>query len=229
MKTAAALIVLMSTAVAAVAQEPQILRQEQREFQILVKEKPSGKSLVTIADRVDGSTAVTTDADVSVSWLFYTYHYSFHGVEVWNGTSLQQLVSSANDNGKKLSVRVKTDRDVAAIETGDQTAKTSTHITTSTGYWRLPPGEKLPREIDIVDADRGNLSHAKLELVGDEMLVIQQEKIPARHFRLRGGIEADIWFDQQDRLVRQTSVEEGEATELRLVRKSVMAPSTTQR
>ena len=39
-----------------------------------------------------------------------------------------------------------------------------------------------------------------------------------RHFKVTGSSPADLWFDEQDRLVRQKSVEEGHPIELRLRR-----------
>jgi hypothetical protein len=48
--------------------------------------------------------------------------------------------------------------------------------------------------------------------------VARKGRLSCIHYRLRGDLMADLWFDGQRRLVRQQMVEHGYATELRLVR-----------
>jgi hypothetical protein len=62
------------------------------------------------------------------------------------------------------------------------------------------------------------LHNARIEDVTSEQIPVAGRVEHCTHYRLRGGLTADLWFDDQSRLVCQQSIEDGYPVELRLTR-----------
>jgi hypothetical protein len=179
---------------------------ERRTFTVSVDEKPSGSHQLTIETKDDGSENVTAQADVAVKALIFSYQYAYHGDESWKDGRLLRLSTSTNDNGKKHTVAAKATKDGLAMKADGRDSMVKGAVW-PTSYWKLPK-ERGPSLV-LLDADTGKLIDAKLEKVGVDKLSLLGQKIDANHYRLSGGVRADLWFDGDDRLVRQESIEEG--------------------
>src|SRR5262249_12721149 len=86
----------------------------------------------------------------------------------------------------------------------------------TTSYWRLPDGERTDRDIALLDADTAKEIAAKLDYVETKPITVAGQTVQCAHYRLRGGVQVDLWYDGKDRLVRQESIEEGHRTVLDL-------------
>ena len=62
-----------------------------------------------------------------------------------------------------------------------------------------------------------------------EPLAIGRQQVTCSRYRLSGDLEADLWFDGQNRIVRQKTIEDGYPTEVRLTRVHRPSPRTAQR
>lgn len=209
------------------AASPRISTDEVREFEVLVKEKPVGTSTMRIRMAGDGTTHVTSDVNVKVSYLVYVYRYEFHGDEVWRGGQLLTAKNEATDDGKKFAAQVENKTGGATIESNGVVRRAAA-VAMTTNYWRTPDMSKTTK-LNVMNADRGSVHSVTIATVGREYIVVDQREIECVHHRVTGDIEAELWFDGQNRIVRQKSVEDGYPTELRLTRISSPPTRTARR
>jgi hypothetical protein len=79
-----------------------------------------------------------------------------------------------------------------------------------TSYWRLPDAKFRNQAVPLLDADTGKDISGHLKYVGLEMVTIAGQKVRCNHYRLTGTPSpVELWYDGSDRLVRQTTVEQG--------------------
>ncbi len=191
--------------------------EERRTFSILVDNKPAGSHVLLIQSRDDGSEVVTSQADVVVKGLLFTYKYAYRGVETWQGDRLLRLSTTTNDDGKKHSVAAEAAKDGLAMKAdGKESLVKGAFWLTS--YWKLPSEKQRGPGILLIDADTGNLINARMEKVGAEKMTVLGQTVELNHYRLTGGVKADLWYDGADRLMRQESIEDGHLTVLELSR-----------
>jgi hypothetical protein len=201
------------------AQAPAVVSDEIREFDVLIKDKVSGRSTVRIVDSADGSTVVATDASVVLSFVVYTYRYEFHGREKWQQNHLLLVDTRAVDDGKQLGVRARVDPTSSTVEAREQPARTGPVLAMTTNYWCLPNTDTTAAgDMSILEADTGKIHRVRLQRVGPDSITVQNIVVPCTHYRLVGDVAAELWYDGQNRLVRQQTVEDGYPTEARLAR-----------
>jgi hypothetical protein len=196
-------------------------RAETRSFTVTVDKKACGTHHVVIKDRDDGTRLVTSQADVVVKVAFITYKYSFQANETWKASQLVDFRSVTNDNGKKHAVAIEPQGDGLTLQADGQATRLNDRGYTITNYWRkpnvaIPRGSDAP--IKLIDADTGKRIDARIESVGVEKITYQGKPFECLHLRVRGGVEVDLWFDGDDLLVRQESIEEGHRTVLELTK-----------
>ena len=201
------------------AQQASVIAEEVREFEVLIKGKCCGKSLIKITDSNDGMTLVTTDAAVVVDYIVYTYRYEFHGKEAWQGNRLVWVDDWALDAGKKLFTRAaRVDARGSIIEANGKTDRMAPVFDMTTNYWRAPQTGGKSNLCSLLNADQGTVHAAKVECVGTEAVNVIDRKLDCTHFRFSGGVTVDLWLDDRGRIVWQKALEDGYPTELRLKR-----------
>ena len=224
------LLWLLSAALSSIslvrAEEP---ADEVREFDVLVDDKPAGTFTMTVDCR-DSRTEISTKADVTVSILVLSYRYRFNCREVWEGDQLQRVVSRTDDDGKALSLSAEFSgaQSRLIVNRQDRPAQ-ACHWTTT--FTRLPAAEHRDRELRVLVADAGESKKIKLQRVGKEDWKTARERLSCTRYRVVGELQADLWFDSAERLVRQKSIESGHTTELRLKSREsrLETPKTAQR
>jgi hypothetical protein len=205
------------------AEAQAVLSEEVRTFDILVKDKPAGKNTMRISELDDGTTRITTDVQVRV----FVYRYEFAGYEIWRGNRLIATQNHATDGGKKYDARAQCDAGGFRIEANGR-ARGTALIDMTTNYWR-PPELRQDGKIALMNADRGNIQTAKVERLPPEVLVFGTQQVNCSHYRLSGDVQAEMWFDGQNRIVRQKGIEDGYPTELRLTHVSRQSPRVAVR
>jgi uncharacterized protein DUF6134 len=211
---------------AASATEPDVLSVEQRTYEISVDGAKAGQSACVITTYADGLEVAKTDAKVSVGFAIFTYVYEYHGAEQWRGGRLAKVESRAIDGWKRLSLLVDVQEGGSAVSAQGARPANGPRFEMSTSFWRLPllPAPELTgRKLSVVDADNGKSHQIELQLAGREELAIGAEKSACWKYQVQGTLSAELWYDGQGRLVRQTGVEDGHKTvrQLASVRKSV--------
>jgi hypothetical protein len=191
---------------------------ETRDYIVSVDDKEAGKYHMTIGDEKDGVVKMTGQAEIKVTVFGVTaYRYSYGGSELWKDGRLVSFASRCNDDGKKLEVSAVFDGKELRIKANDKDSKASADSWT-TSYWRLPDAKLRKGDLSVMDADTGRTMTATLKLVANEKLKIAGNEVTCAHYRLSGGAKADLWYDAQERLVRQEWLEDGHKTMLNLSR-----------
>jgi hypothetical protein len=188
---------------------------EVRKFAIHVDGKRVGDYRMEIKAGKDGKLAMSAQAKVKVSYPLYTYRYSYEGVEEYQAGQLCSLRSRAYDDGKRYRVEVRTAPDGLHINTNGH-ERIGPRGAWTTSYWRLPP-EPPGGIVTLLDSDTGKEVVGQLRRVGQEEIRVAGLAQPCSHYLLnRSGSPVDLWYDAQDRLVRQDYLEDGHRTVLEL-------------
>ncbi len=201
---------------------------EVREYEIDVKGKPSGTTSTTIVKFADGVTTISTDAFVTLDFLVYAYHYEFHGREQWQGDQLVSVDNRAVDGGTKLALRASVDTHGSVLEAPGKPVVTGPIPAMTTNFWRAPSGT-IGSSLVVLDADQGVIRRTTVKDILSEQIPIAGSTVRCLHYVLHGDLAADLWFDDQRRLVRQDTVEDGYPVEVRLVRVTKDPPQVARR
>ena len=193
---------------------------EVREFEITIDGSVRGSYRMTIHRHDDGTVSMTGQASVLVKKLGITlYRYNYSGTEWWQDGKESQLIglkSSSDDNGSRFEVQVARHPNGLQVTVNGQKGVVRGDVWTTT-YWRLAHGKFHNKNIPLLDADTGRDFNGRLDSVGTEQINIAGQNRNCRHYRVTGGPNpVDLWYDGQDRLVRQDFVEDGHRTVLRL-------------
>jgi hypothetical protein len=189
---------------------------EVRQFTVWIDKKQAGSYQMVIDRLDDGTTKVTANADVKISYLIYTYRYSYRGTEVWKDGRLLRMDTGANDNGKQFSLSARTQTDGLHVQVNGKGHLTRADAWPTT-YWRLPEKSLRDQPLTVLDADTGRPLNGRLEDLGAASIRVGRQAQDCTHYRLTGSVTAELWYDAQERLVRQESVEDGHRTVLELV------------
>jgi hypothetical protein len=189
---------------------------EVRDFAISVDGKPAGEFRMRIAPGDGGRTHVALEADVRVKYLLKTYRYTFRGAEVWQGDRLERARATVDDDGKRTTVEAETKDNQMQVAVNGRT-RTSAPVAGTTTYWRLPPYDARTPTVSLLDIDTGADVQGRLQAIEKATLMVGNAEVRCVHYRITGGVQAELWFDEQNRLVRQQAVEDGHPTEWRLI------------
>jgi len=192
------------------------VQQHVREFEIMVDGSRVGASRLEISEHLDGRTVATTDTQIAIRVLFFTYSHRYQGSESWQAGQPRTLegLTHAGTSRRVVRAAIEQARTEVSVNETPQPAGPAVHLTTSFWYW---PAEldKL-KAILLLDVDSGETIKAECERVGEEPIAVGTRTINCTHYRLKGGSETDLWFDADRQLVSRKSIEEGHRTELRL-------------
>ncbi len=195
---------------------PRTADTEVREFAISVDGKPAGQYRMTIR-RTDRETVVMTGwAEVRVSYLVFSYHYSYQGTETLRAGRLARLESRADDNGQRFQVTAVAEGDRLRVRVND-TARVGPAAAGTTSYWRRPAVPADRPTFHLLDADTGKDVEGRLQFIDRARLTVAGRPCACKHYRVTGPPSpVDLWYDAQDRLVRQDYLDDGHRTVLEL-------------
>jgi hypothetical protein len=190
---------------------------ETRNFNITIDGKQAGSYVMKITKEDDGGLKMAGTANVKVRMaILFTYKYSYQGTEVWKDGRLTKLTSVSNDDGKHFEVAAWVDGNLLRLNANGEETTAAADVWTTT-YWQLPGAKYRNGSVPLLDADTGRRIDGTMKHVGTEQLVIRQQRQNCEHYKVTGdNIDVDVWYDAQERLVRQESVEEGHRSVLTL-------------
>jgi len=192
---------------------------EGRDFAVNVDGKRAGDYGVTIQGRDDGILTITCQATVKVTVLGITaYKYSYSGMEVWKGHRLQRLETTCDDDGKQYAVAARAEGNGLVVRVNGEEHKTRGDVWL-TSYLRLPEAPRRNQTLPLLDADSGRDLNGTLKGMGTEAISVAGASQSCSHYRMSvaGGNEVDLWYDAQERLVREEYVEDGHRVVYELV------------
>lgn len=199
------------------AGEPDVVEQHSREFQISIDGKPRGSQTITITRHSDHSEVVHGQAEVVMNFVVYRYRYFSVGSETWKDGKLIGLTNEADFNGDKYVIRGSLAEQVLQYKVNGESRRAPTDIWAAS-YWREPEAARVGKKVRVLDTDKGRQLFATLERVGSETITAEAAQTKATHYRMRGDVEVDVWYDRHGCLAKQESVESGHRTQLELVR-----------
>ncbi len=188
---------------------------EIREFEVRVDDRPAGIHRLSI--KTDGvKQTVGLQTDIKMDFIVYAYVFKFRGTEVWRDGRVVATDLRTEDGSKKRSFTLKAEGPIHQIAFNGKQVGEVSPCTMTTAYWRLPAADLRAKRFPIMDVDTAKMHEATLTTVGTGTVNFGGRSINCRHFKIDGSSPAELWFDDQDLLVRQRSVEQGHPTELRL-------------
>lgn len=188
---------------------------EVRDFEVRVDNRAVGTHRLTI--KTNGEThQVKFETDVKVNLIVYAYTFKFRGTEVWHKNRLETAEIQSEEAGKKRSFSLQTDGEIQQISFNGKPVPATSLSLMTTAYWRLPPADLLTKPLMIVDVDSGTTRAVQVKTMEKIPISITGQSRECQHVKIDGPSPADLWFDDQQRLVRQKSVESGHQLELRI-------------
>jgi hypothetical protein len=188
---------------------------ETRRFAVLVDGKKAGDYQMTIQRQPDGAIAMSAQSDVRVTILGVpVYTYTYRGMEVWKAGRLHHFESTGKEKGKDFSVRADLDGQALRVWVNGQERHSPPAVWT-TSCWQLPEA-RLRNDLMHLGCDSGAVTPSRLQYVGAEQIVVAGQRQNCAHYRVMKDVAHDIWYDAQDRLVRDEWVSSGHRTVLEL-------------
>jgi hypothetical protein len=197
--------------------QPLAFEQETRTFRASVDGRERGQLVMSFVQNDDGTETVSGETELNFNFIVYRYRYASVGTETWKDGRLIRLASESSYNGDKYVLQATATQDLLEYEVNGAAQKTTTEGLITT-HWREPSADKVGRQLTLLDADKGQQRATTLEKVGTEKLIIAEVEINATHYRLRGEVVVDVWYDQFRRMVRQESMESGHRVVLELMK-----------
>jgi hypothetical protein len=189
--------------------------EQKREFTILIDDNPRGHSSLTIRHDSEDSQTTRSETEVRMKVLGLTvYRYSSHSSETWKRGRLESLDSTADFNGELFTVRAETQQGELRVLVNGREQKAHADVWT-TSYWKLPKPLIRSQPLRLLECDKGQDLKAALRHVGDETLTIAGREEKCAHYQLTGDATVDLWFDTQERMVRQELFERGHSVKWR--------------
>jgi hypothetical protein len=189
---------------------------ETRQYTIHVDGKKAGDYQLTIECQADGAVAVSAQSDVRVTVLGVpVYTYTYRGREVWKGGRLQHFESSGKEKGKEFAVRADVDGAALRVRANGQERRARPDVWTSS-CWQLPEARFRNNEVPLFGCDTGADIPSRLQYVGSEQIQVAGQSQTCSHYRVMKEVPHDLWYDAQERLVRDEWVSGGHRTVLNL-------------
>jgi hypothetical protein len=185
-------------------------KSEYRVFNILVEDKPAGTYTQTITTYGEGTTDFVGKSDTKVKVLGITFQHAFRGNERWKEGKLLHLASAVNDNGDAHTLQVNVDKGKLIVKA--KGTEREAHLEAwSSSYWTLPAPEVRNKPSYVIDADTGIEYQVTWQNMGKDSFVIGGQRVIATHYRIVGNNlpVTEVWFDENDRLVRRDGVRKG--------------------
>lgn len=164
-----------------------------RSYSVAVEGVGTGVYSQSFTDQGDGAIEVLSSSTLRAKKFLVSYSYDFTCTEVWKRGSLVSAVGRKNDNGAILDFKA---------EAGSCEWVSS--------FWTLP--EKRIGTIRVFDLDTGKVVNCSLAFVGIDKT--------GRHWKVSGGIEADLWYDQNGRMIQRMMLRKGRQATVTLTGKS---------
>lgn len=190
------------------AAEPRVIEQQIRVFKASVDGTERGRMTMSLARHDDGLETMRGEAELTFNFVVYQYRYTSVGTETWKDGRLIRLASESDYNGNKYVLQATATEQALEYEVNGDARRIESDAWL-TSFWCEPAADKVGRKIFLLDSDKGLQRAGTLERVGSKKILVAGQRIETTHYRIRGDVEADVWYDNEGRLVRQDSMESG--------------------
>jgi hypothetical protein len=175
---------------------------ETRVFSVSVDAKKAGDYRMTIQRNSDGSVGFTGQSNVNVTVLGISmYSYSYTGNEAWKDGKLCAFQSSGKEKGKEFKVSARLDGDALVVTANGQQRRVRADAW-PTSCWQLPGAAYRNGPVTLLGCDSGAEMGGRLQFVGSEQISVCGQTQTCSHYRVTKEETHDVWYDAQERLVR---------------------------
>lgn len=180
-------------------------------FDVYRQGKPFGQHEIVIAERgEEQSVAVKIDLRAGLGPIT-VFDYQHRCQELWRGGELQELDCSTKRDGK--------DRRVTARRVGQSMRvigpKGNVELDGSvipSSYWNM----RLLDQNRMLNSETGEILPIAVSLIGDEVIDVGGKPTKARRYRLQSQLALDLWYDDQDQVVRVAFQARGQDIDYRI-------------
>ncbi len=149
---------------------------------------------------------VNTRVRIAVTILFIVVHREeADRREVWRNGQLVSYDSLTKKNGKRLAVKGRASGSKFIIEGLDGRIEAPAAVHPS-NPWSITITEKTL----LLATASGKLLKGKVTPAGEETIELPDRKVKARRFKVTGDLDLDLWYDENDVVVRFTYADDGE-------------------
>lgn len=190
---AAGLVGLRAIRLAEAAHQPE----GRLDYLVLRNDRKIGHHSIHL-NRYGDTTQTRIRSDVIVAVLGVTiFRYKMRARESWEGGRLQSVSSWTYENGEERRVEAKA-RDDGLQVNADGKSRLLPGDVGSTSLWpSTTPGRSA-----LLDIGKGRLRQIASTHMGIETLDTRSGPVTAERYVIRGGIDRDVWYDSEHRLVR---------------------------
>jgi len=129
---------------------------------------------------------------IAVKVMFVNaYSFGYAGREIWAQNNFVSFQSKTNDNGASHAVSATFDTDKTVIAADGKTISATGNVIPAS-FWNMA----FLTRTDFFHTENGQLLKISVTDLGDEQLSTRMGPKLAHHYRLTGGLERDLWFDQ---------------------------------
>jgi hypothetical protein len=191
---------------------------ETRDFAIQVDGKPAGNYHMVIQHQGNGVVTMSAQSEVLVSVLLLkVFSYSYRGQEVWKDGRLHHFESSGKENGKPFAVAADATSLGLRVKVNGREHTTLPDVWT-TSFWHLPGAEQRNKGILLMGCDNGQERVSSLHFVSTDRAKVAGQEQTCAHYRVVRDVPYELWYDSQDRLVREEWMANGHRTVLELIK-----------
>lgn len=170
-------------------------------FAIVRNGEQIGTHVVEIS-RAGQETSVKIATDLDVKVLFVTaYRLQHRATEKWVDGRLVAMSSSTDNNGTRHRVSVSETPAGMEIHADGRSIKADSSLVPGS-LWNL---ELLHRKV-MLDAQDGQILPLSVVDHGQQQVTVKSHVLKAHHYTLKSKWTQDVWYDDQDRLVKASLI-----------------------
>ena len=161
------------------------------DFAVSRNGSPIGHHRLTFT-RAGDEVVVDVDIRLDVSLAFIPlYEYHHRNREVWRGGRLVRFETRTDDNGTDNAVVARGTTDGIRIE-GSRFTGVAPGDLLPTSYWNAA----TIRAGTLINTQDGRLAKVSVADLGPDRVAVAGQIVDARHYRLSGDVNVDLWYDR---------------------------------
>jgi hypothetical protein len=139
---------------------------------------------------------IATQVQVKIAYVT-VYRFEQHETEHWQNGKVLMLTANTDDNGTVHKVSARWNADALAVEADGKTRELDPKVVPFT-LWTAP----AVRQALALNPQDGSLTHLSVVDRGEDQLIVRGRPVKTRHFSLKTSFPQDVWYDENDRLVK---------------------------
>jgi hypothetical protein len=177
----------------------------QWDFDVYLNNKKVGKHLFRVSE-AGAMKQVQSEARFKYTVLLIpAYRYEHVAAERWSGQCLVEIDAKTNANGDRIEISGEKTGSGFRLESKASPAELPECVMTF-AYWN----PEFLEQSRLLNPQTGEYVDVTVEEIGDEMLEVRGESIPATRFRLTADeIDITLWYSPDDEWVALESVAKG--------------------